>query len=390
MDTQDAHSTDSPSVPSQLDARTALALRREVERFDPSLPIERAHTPPSSWYLEPAFEQLERDTVFSRNWIAVGRTEQLKKPGDYLAGHILGMPYFVIRQDDGLLSAFHNACRHHATELLSGSGCLNHAGGPPRVTCPYHGWTYGTNGDLLNAPRMAGVKDFDRTSMGLRPIPLDTWQGYVFLNLDSDPSPLGTDLTELSARLDQFKTTSLRHMLTRTYTVHCNWKVFVDNYLDGGYHVPVLHHDLASGLDLDHYATEIFDRFSIQGCRAKEGRLGDRALYAWVHPNLMLNRYGKILDINRVMPVSVNRTDVIFDYFFDEESSQEHSFVSDCVAQSEKVQQEDTQISESVQRGLGSPAYDRGRYAPQIENGEHHFHSLLAHDLRSGLADLAS
>jgi len=371
------------------DARISQALRRELERFDPSLPIESAHTPPSSWYLDPAFERLDRETVFSHNWIAVGRTEQVSKPGDYLAGHILGMPYFVLRQEGGALVAFHNACRHHATELLTGSGCLDHAGESPRITCPYHGWTYGSHGDLLSAPHMAGVENFDRASMGLRTIALETWQGYVFLNLDDDPSPRGPDLAELDTRLNQqFETSSLRHVMTRTYTVHCNWKVFVDNYLDGGYHVPVLHRGLAAGLDLDHYTTEIFKRFSIQSCKAKEGRLGDQALYAWVHPNLMLNRYGGILDVNRVMPVAVDRTDVIFDYFFDESSSQDQSFVSESVAQSESVQQEDKQVCESVQRGLRSPAYDRGRYAPRIENGEHHFHSLLAHDYRNGTNSL--
>jgi choline monooxygenase len=381
MDAPRARSTVPPTP-------AAEALRREVQRFDPAIPIERAHTPPASWYLDPAFHALERDTVFSHNWIAVGRTAQVEQPGDYLAGDVLGMPFFVLGRDDGSLAAFHNACRHHATELLSGTGCLAEAGASPRITCPYHGWTYGPDGALLTAPHMAGVENFDRDSMGLHAIALDTWNGYVFLHFGENPRPLVDDLAGLTVRLESFSAAPLIHHSTRTYTVRCNWKVFVDNYLDGGYHVPALHPDLASNLDLGSYTTEISERFSIQGCAAKGDRLGTRALYAWIHPNLMLNRYGPVLDVNRVVPVAADRTEVVFDFFFEEQALADAAYVRSCVRQSEQVQQEDIDVSESVQRGLRSPAYDRGRYAPRVETAEHHFHCLLAEEMFHGSAPI--
>jgi len=355
------------------------ALIAVVEDFDPTVPIERAHTPPASWYLEPGLLELERDTVFSDNWIAVGRVAQVAQPGEYLAGSSLKRPWVVVRHTDGSLRAFHNACRHHAAVVLEGSGCVE------ALTCPYHGWTYSLDGSLKAAPRMAGVENFDRETMGLRPLAVDTWNDYVFVHF-GEPRPLLNDLALLDERMAAAGPARLHHAITRSYTVRCNWKVFVDNYLDGGYHVSRVHADLASSLDLDSYGTVLYDRFSVQGCGAKGGRLGGAAIYAWAHPNLMLNRYGPVLDVNRVVPISVDETLVVFDFFFEERLDDRERFIEACIESSEKVQQEDIAVSERVQAGLHSPGYDRGRYAPGIEHGEHHFHRLLAGELRAGLA----
>jgi choline monooxygenase len=190
------------------------------------------------------------------------------------------------------------------------------------------------------------------------------------------------------------ETAKLTYVASRSYDIECNWKVYVDNYLDGGYHVAVLHKALAGQLDLDTYVTEVFDRYSIQSVRSPEAareaaggdfaeRIGSEALYAFVHPNLMLNRYGPILDTNWVVPLSQGRTRVVFDYYFREPGDRD--FVERSIAASHKVQLEDVEICESVQRGLGSPAYDRGIYAPKIEMAAYAFHRTLAGELRGQL-----
>ena len=365
-------------------------IRAEISRFDPMVPIERAHTPPASWYVRPEFLEVERERVFRRTWQAVGRVDQLQRPGDYFAGCVVDDPYVVLRDRDGELRAFHNVCRHHAAEVCAGDGNLT------ELVCPYHGWTYRLDGRLTRAPRLGQNDVFDREQFSLKPLAVAAWGPLVFINLGENPPPLAAQLAELTSRLAASSTGALKFVARRSYELRCNWKVFVDNYLDGGYHVSVLHKALAGQLDLDTYVTELFERVSIQSCRSPEEapaeaggdfaeRIGDEALYAFVYPNLMLNRYGSILDTNWVVPLGHDRTRVVFDFYFrDTEGRKAKSFIERSIDASHRVQEEDLSICESVHRGLGSPAYDRGIYAPGVEMAAFHFHRLLAADLRAG------
>ena len=358
-----------------------------IHGFDPTLPIERAWTPPASWYVGPEFLERERERVFRRTWQAVGRLDQVARPGDYVAGCLVDDPYVVLRDQDGTLRAFHNVCRHHAAEICSGEGTAQ------ELVCPYHGWTYRLDGILTRAPRLGKSEIFDRARFSLAPMHVQAWGPLVFVHMGDDPPPVADQLAELAPRLDAMGTRELRFAARRSYDIRCNWKVYVDNYLDGGYHVSVLHQALAGQLDLDTYATELFDRVSIQTCRSPETppgeaggdfpeRIGAEAIYAFVYPNFMLNRYGPILDTNWVVPLGHDRTRVIFDFYFPEtEGDEARAFIERSVAASHRVQEEDVAISESVQRGLGSPAYVRGIYAPRIEMAAYHFHRLLAADL---------
>jgi choline monooxygenase len=355
-------------------------LKREVERFDPTIPIEAAQTPPAAWYRDPGIYELERRAVFAKNWLAVGREDALPTAGSYLAGQSLGRPYVVVRLANGELRAYHGACRHHAALLLQGEGCLT------EITCPYHGWVYGLDGGLLKAPGMGGATGFDRAAMGLVPLAMACWAGYVFVHFGPDPRDLAADLQPLAAQLGTLAPPRpLRFVASRTYSMRCNWKVYVDNYLDGGYHIATAHPGLAAHLDLSSYRTELSERFNVQSCDSGgSSRTGAGALYAWVHPNLMLNRYGAALDVNIVRPMGPESSEVQFDFWFDDAAEPD---VEQSIAVSEAIQREDVELSERVQTGLGSPAYDRGRYAPRKEIGEHHFHGLLAAELRAGLDD---
>eukprot|EP00249_Psilotum_nudum_P016214 c25721_g1_i1 orf=514-1227(+) len=162
-------------------------------------------------------------------------------------------------------------------------------------------------------------------------------------------------------------------------------EVFCDNYLDGGYHVPFAHGGLASNLNLQSYSTELFEKVSVQSCETKEmddnGRLGEAAVYAFVYPNFMINRYGPWMDTNLVLPTATNECQVIFDYFLDVSFKNDNMFIEQSLQDSEVVQVEDISLCEGVQMGLESPAFNRGRYAPRVEMAMHHFHSLLQRDL---------
>jgi choline monooxygenase len=365
---------------------TPTNLRDEIRRFDATRPLVQAWTPPGTWYVEPEIYKVERLTVFRNNWIIAARIDQVDAPRKFVCGEIAGERYVIVRGDDGVLRAFHNVCRHHAAAVMEGEGSAK------RLVCPYHGWTYGLDGRLINAPETDGVEDFDPSRFGLVPMAVEAWGPLVFISMGEKPRPLADDLKQLKTDLDAMNVDSLRFVRRRTYTLACNWKVYVDNYLDGGYHVVYLHKGLAGQLDLNSYKTETFDRFSIQSSAASgkkrsdeagagkdfSARIGGGALYAWIYPNLMINRYGDIMDTNWVLPLGHDRTQVVFDYYFLDPKNTD--FIERSIAASDVVQQEDTGICEAVQVGLMSRSYDRGRYAPR-EIGEYHFHGLLARDL---------
>jgi choline monooxygenase len=355
-------------------------VRAEIERFDPELPVERSHMPPSSWYLDARVAELERRAVFGSSWLAVGRAADVAAPGAYVSGCLAGIPWVVVRGRDGTLRGLHNSCRHKGREVVTGAGVAEDA-----LVCGYHAWSYDLDGRLRSAPGVAGIQDFDRASLSLVPLAVETWGPWLFIHLDPDAAPLRPRLAELERRLVARGWEACRHRERRSFAVAANWKVVVDNYLDGGYHVPHMHPSLAAQLDMTSYRTEVFGDLSIQHAGAGDDRerIGAGAIYAWIYPAFMINVYGPCIDTNTVVPLGPDRCRIDYDFFFHDEV--DAAFIEASIAQSAVTQREDIEICESVQRGLGSPAYDRGRYAPRFEVGEHHFHRLLARDFRRGL-----
>ena len=358
-------------------------VMKQLWRFDPDVPVERAHTPPGSWYTTPEFHDLER-TVFLESWQAVARTDQFEREGDCVTGVLAGEPWVIVFGENRRLRAFKNVCAHHAAEVVQCDGNL------AELVCPYHGWKYDLDGRLSSAPRMAGVTEFDRDQVGLKPIDIATWGPLVFIRFGGDAAPPADALLELTARLDKTGTDRLTWWARRTFVLDCNWKVFVDNYLDGGYHVAHLHPKLASELDLDTYRLDAYEDFSIQTCGGGgfDDRLGDGAIYAWIWPNLMVNRYGPVLDVNIVSPLAPDKCAVIFDWWFeDTEGAEAEEFIAEAIEESVRVQHEDDGICASVQRGLASSGYDAGRYSPHLEHAMWRFHRRLWDVLRRAASD---
>lgn len=363
-------------------------LARMLAAYDDTAPVEQAWTIPAAWYTDPGIAELERRTVWSRTWQLVGRAAQVAAPGEFVTAEVAGEPVVVVRGADGVLRGFFNVCRHHAAAVLTAP-----CGRVDRLRCPYHGWTYDLAGQLRGVPEFDGVRDFDRAAMGLAPVAVDTWEGLVFVHLDRDPVPLAADLGELVGQIAPLSLGALEFCERREYTLACNWKVFVDNYLDGGYHVPHLHPSLSSILTYTDYTIESFERFCLQASPIEGG--GDpatasvrqgRALYYWIYPNLMLNWYAGHLDTNLVLPLAIDRTKVVFEFYFAPAAGDAgRAAHQQSIAVAERIQHEDVAICESVQRGLGSRAYRAGRLSVRREAGEHLFHRLLARDLRRGV-----
>jgi choline monooxygenase len=353
--------------------------------FDASLPLDRALTIPGSWYTDLRVHELEKRAVFGRTWQVACRASQVERAGEYATTVIGDEPIVVVRGNDGRLRAFFNVCRHHAAAVMTEpSGCAE------RLRCPYHGWTYGLDGELRATPELEGVKDFDRTQSGLVPVRVEAWENFVFVCLSDDEPSLAHHLGALAAQVAPLGITKLHFAERRQYELSCNWKVFVDNYLDGGYHVPYLHRGLSSILSFKDYTIENFERFCLQSSPIDpEGgeamtasvRTG-QALYYWLYPNFMLNWYEGYLDTNVVVPLGLDRVKVVFDFYFADVGEGARPRNKQSMDVSERIQDEDHAICESVQRGLRSRAYGAGRLSVRREAGENLFHRLLAADLR--------
>jgi choline monooxygenase len=231
----------------------------------------------------------------------------------------------------------------------------------------------------------------------LVPVRVETWECFVFVNLDPAAPSLDEFLGRLVQRVAPLGISNLHYFDRRRYDIKCNWKVFVDNYLDGGYHVPYLHKGLSSVLDYKQYTIENEDRYCLQSspmvvseqdAATANTRKGDRAWYFWQYPNLMINCYDGYMDTNYVIPVDADRCSVIFDFYFNDVSESRRAYNSQSVEVGNRVQEEDLGICEDVQRGLKSRSYGAGRLSVRRESGEHLFHRLLAADLRADSASI--
>ncbi len=289
------------------------------------------------------------------------------------------------------MRAFYNVCRHHAAAVVTEvQGCAK------QFRCPYHGWTYGIDGALKGMVEFDGVCNFDRAKNGLVPVRVDTWENSVFVNLDGRAAPLRDFLgivPEVVAPLELAK--KLHFFDRRVYTLNCNWKVYVDNYLDGGYHVPHAHKGLSSVIEYTKYTIENFERACLQSSPLSSGSTSEsgvaatrqgRAFYLWIYPNFMINAYEGVMDTNLVLPLGVHRCAVVFDYYFAATSAAAEARHRESIAVSERVQDEDMAVCEAVQRGLGSRAYFAGRLSVRREAGEHLFHRLLHADFTTALS----
>lgn len=353
--------------------------------FEPDLSL--ATTIPASWYADPGMIDQEQLRVFGRAWQIVGRLDQLRQPGDFFTCELAGEPLVITRATDGAIHGFYNVCRHRAGPVARGAGHRK------TLQCIYHGWTYELDGRLRNTPEFEGVRCFDRERNGLVPVRVDTWGPFVFANLDADAPPLREVLGDIPSETRDMPLDRMGYYKRVDYEIACNWKVYVDNYLEG-YHIPVAHPGLFKEIDYGAYRVETARYYSKQYApvRDKPDSLYRRhldegaapqALYYWIFPNLMLNIYPDNLQINIILPLDHARTLTIFEwYVLDADRPEVADEFHKSFKFSDVIQQEDIEICEAVQRGLRSRAYDVGRFSVSRENGVHHFHGLLCEFLQ--------
>ena len=350
----------------------------DTHLFD-SQPLENALALPAPLYTDPQFALRERAAIFSRHWQLVAHADQVRNPGDHAITEIAGVPLVIVRGDDGELRALHNVCRHRAGPLATCDGR-----GAKALRCQYHGWTYRLDGQLRSAPEMSDARDFDVAAIRLPQAHVAQWQGLVFAALESPP-PLARVLDGIDARIGAHPLASYVFDRRTSYEIGCNWKAYVDNYLEG-YHVPHIHPALNKMLDYRSYTTTLSPWHSLQfsPLESSDALYGNGdALYYFIWPNIMLNILPGRLQTNRVIPLAPDRCRVDFDYFYPADRNDAAHRAQD-EAFSDEVQHEDIAICELVQHRLASGSYTAGRLNPKRESGVWHFHELYRAALRDG------
>jgi phenylpropionate dioxygenase-like ring-hydroxylating dioxygenase large terminal subunit len=345
--------------------------------------IARSWTLPASVYTDPTVHAAEKEKIFGRTWQVVGHRGQVASPGDYFTTEIIGEPLLIVRGADGVLRGFYNVCRHRAGPPAEGCGSRK------LFRCGYHGWTYELDGSLISATEIEGVEGFRPEDFALVPVRTEEWLNFVFVNLDPDAEPLSEGLSELTRQVVRFPVAGMKLFERRTYKMKCNWKTYVDNYLEG-YHLPSVHPGLNRELDFNAYAVEPYAKHVRQSSPIRGAQTGDATPrrypdvgeglttdYFWIFPNWMLNCYPDNVSLNIVLPVGPERSMAIFEWYLPEK---EHGSpaAKACVEFSDQIQVEDVGICEVVQKNLRSRSYSRGRFSVTQERGVHAFHRMYA------------
>lgn len=314
--------------------------------------------------------------ILRRSWQLLGLVSQVRDPGDHLVAEIGGVPVLVVRDEHGELRGFENICRHRAGPLATCSGR-----GAKALRCRYHGWTYTLSGQLRAATEMADVRDFNMQEIRLNPIPVAVARGLVFAAIEPEIS-LEDLLKGTEKKLGNRDFSDYEFERRQSFPVACNWKLYVENYLEG-YHVPHVHPALNALLDYRSYVTEAEHWHSLQWSPMESAASGNfygegDALYYCLWPNTMLNILPNRLQTNRVVATSPDTCVVEFDYYYPRDDRPEERLRRDTDQQfSEVVQAEDAEICAQVQRALSSGRYVPGRINPKRENAVFHYQELI-------------
>jgi choline monooxygenase len=197
-------------------------------------PLNQATGLPKAVYTSEEFLRLEEQEIFYKQWVCVGRADSISEAGDYLTHHLAYQPVTVMRQKSGEITAFSNVCLHRMMRLLEGSGSCD------KIICPYHGWAYDIQGNLIGAPHMHENPNFRTKDFVLPRVRCEIWEGWIYVTLDQDIDPVSVELKKLYDIVHQYKMSDYVNVVTQDYVWTGNWKQLVENFIEG-YHLPVTH-----------------------------------------------------------------------------------------------------------------------------------------------------
>ncbi len=347
-----------------------------------------AKTPPGSIYYDEGIFQQEMEKLFSRHWLNVGHVTQIPTSGDFFTRNIGTESVLFIRGNDGDIRGFYNVCRHRGTRIVT----EDHGEKLRSIVCPYHAWTYSTEGDLVGAPHTDGLEDFDKEDFGLCPVKTDVWGGFIWANLDPKARPLKQELGNLMKLTERWDIAGLRLGAKHVYEVDANWKILAENYSEC-YHCAPIHPALnrvtpyLTG-DSDAWMARGKDRSNINGGfqtfagdytsmtvsgytkrPALKGMTQDdrKRIYYWVvFPNMFFSVHPDYLMIHRDWPKSPTHSQIECEWYFEPDTMARDDFdPSDAVDMWDEINRQDWAVCARTQLGVRSKAWAGGRFSTQ-------------------------
>ncbi|UFP92910.1 aromatic ring-hydroxylating oxygenase subunit alpha [Gloeobacter morelensis] len=336
-------------------------------------------TLPGRYCTDPAIFDREQCEIFARRWVCVGRAEQAGGPGEYFLAQVAGESLMVIRDHQGVLRAFYNLCRHRGTRLCSATAGRFTA----LVRCPYHAWSYRPDGSLAAAPNMEQSPDFNPADYPLHRCHLAEWEGFVWLNLASQPTPFESVFAPLIGRFGAWQLSALRLGARVTYDLRANWKLIFENYNEC-YHCPPIHPRLAQLSPSDSGRNDLMEgpflggymgihpgmALTVSGSRSRPplgsvaGEDLQRAYYYTLFPNLLFSLHPDYAMVHFLVPLAPDSTRIVCEWYFDPTQIAQPGFdPTDAVALWDEINRQDWQVCEWTQQGVASRAYTPGPYA---------------------------
>jgi phenylpropionate dioxygenase-like ring-hydroxylating dioxygenase large terminal subunit len=345
-------------------------------------PTSGSATLPYSWYSDDEVFAAERERIFAGSWLYVGHIGRVSAPGDFFTTRLGELPVVVTRDEGGELHALRNVCCHRGAEVV-----LAPEGNRKALQCHYHAWSYALDGHLVGAPRSLGEPDFRKEDFALRPLRLQTYGPFVFVNADDDAPPLEEVMGELPAIVEStgVDLDTLRCRERREYPLEANWKVVVENFLEC-YHCQVAHPSFADAIELNSYEIDEYRWFSTQhGPPKHDEDIGDLQVkegrYNYLWPTFMLNIYpgpGNA-STNQIVPIDANHTLAVYEFFYDDDAPDD--FAEETTRLIDQVMVEDITLCESAHRGMRTGTFEHGRLILRYEHAIRHFQGLLRESL---------
>ncbi|MEX2495633.1 MAG: aromatic ring-hydroxylating dioxygenase subunit alpha [Woeseia sp.] len=363
-------------------------IRAALTRIQ-SLPIEQSTAMPAAYYTSEDFTRLESEHIFHKEWICLGRADEVSEPGDFYTTSVVGEQLLVTCCRDGKIAVLSNVCRHRGNMVASGKGKKS------RFSCSYHGWTYDLKGQLMAAPLMQEVEGFDVSTCSLPSFRTEVWQGFLFVNLDNNAAPLAPRLEALTPYIENYDVAERTFGFSEEVVWQTNWKCLAENFMEG-YHLDVTHPTTLSPLT----PTGLCERIPTNGhfngyysyyhpSYPERGpfppNLTDRekrcSFMFGVFPNLVVAAAPNILIYLCLSPASSNSVSIRWGMSAlpqtDGVSEEQRAFMN-------RVNSEDKQKLETLQKGLQSRYYSPGRLAkPDLEGTIYDMYRYMARHLSS-------
>ena len=371
-----------------MNARSNFRFSELQEQFELTRkPLAQARQLPGVVYSDPEIAAMEKEKIFLKTWLCVGRVEEIPSPGDYMTAEIVGEPFVIARDRDGALSAFMNMCLHRGVPVASGRGNAKD------FSCPYHGWLYDLKGKLIASPQM-GKSDVDMNNWHMRPLKSAEWRGWIFISFNPDPLPFAQFIETCDKEFWWFKTDDCRLAKKEVLEIDCNWKLLVENIIDI-YHVPVLHRGSFGGymkIDRDKSPFTLLPRGGwIYEQESKPHSKGGKQMFptlpwlegmgagtsfkAGIFPNLNLSLRYDSIRMWQLWPVSPTKTHMYMYTLFAKPAFDQPDYDKNYEEYKEfilrAITDEDGPMVVKLQQAVGSPFYQPGPMAP-LEEAVHH------------------